>query len=94
MEALGIEPIRFIQQPEVTKAEILEAALRRVEGEGEQTSIFQDRPESGVRATEAEGVRGPEEESPTGSIVQKDGTKYHISEEGKDIIPRPSAEKD
>jgi hypothetical protein len=95
VEALGHpSQLGLFGQPEVTKAEILEAALRRVEGEGEQTSIFQDEAGgSGVRATEAEGVRGPEEESPTGSIVQKDGTKYHISGEGKDIIPRPSAEK-
>ena len=85
VEALGHpSQLGLFGQPEVTKAEILEAALRRVEGEGEQTSIFQDEAGgSGVRATEAEGVRGPEEESPTGSIVQKDGTKYHISGEGK-----------
>src|SRR5690606_17623117 len=58
VEALGHpSQLGLFGQPEVTKAEILEAVLRRVEGEGEQTSIFQDETGgSGVRATEAERI--------------------------------------
>ncbi len=58
VEALGHpSQLGLFGQPEVTKAEILEAVLRRVEGEGEQTSIFQDEAGgSGVRATEAERI--------------------------------------